>query len=221
MRMEVLLMIVGNRMTKNPFTVKMSESLSDAREILKKEKIHHLPVISDKGALVGIITEKDILSASPSPATTLDVWEMYSLLAKLTVGDVMNKNPVSCKPDVAVEEAARLMSDNDIGGLPVVDDGILVGIITESDLFEIFIELFASREKGLRLTALAPDVHGELANLAGAIKDAGGDILAFGFVRGENPTNRLCVVKVSGLARKELLKAVEPFVVEIRDLREI
>ena len=214
-------MIVANRMTKNPFTVKKSESVSDAREILKKEKIHHLPVINDKGGLIGIITEKDILSASPSTATTLDVWEMYSLLAKLTVGDVMNKTPIFCGSDVAVEEAARLMSDNDVGGLPVVDNGVLVGIITESDLFEIFIELFASRDKGLRLTALVPDVHGELANLAGAIRDADGDILAFGFVRGENPTNRLCIVKVSGMSRDVLLKAVEPFVLEVKDLREM
>ena len=213
-------MNVGNRMTKNPFAVKKSVSVSDAREIMKKEKIHRLPVIDDQGRLVGIITEKDILYSSPSPATTLDVWEMSALLAKLTVGETMTAKPVFCGADIPVEEAARLMSDNDIGGLPVVEDGILVGIITESDIFEIFIELFASRDKGLRLTFLAPDQHGELASLAGAIRDAGGDILSFGFVRGENPTNRLGVTKVSGLSRKALLHAVKPFVLEVKDIRE-
>lgn len=214
-------MNVSDRMTKNPYTVKKSESVSNAREIMKKEKIHRLPVINDKGGLIGIITEKDILYASPSPASTLDVWEMTSLLAKLEVGAVMTAKAVSCTPDTPVEEAARLLSDNDIGGLPVVEGGILVGIITESDLFEIFIELFASREKGLRLTVLMPNVTGELANVAGAISSAGGDILAFGSVRGENPTNKLGIIKVAGLDRETLLKAVDPFIQEVRELREL
>ncbi len=214
-------MNVSDRMTKNPFTVKKSDSVTDAREIMKREKIHRLPVINKKGGLIGIITEKDILYTSPSPASTLDVWEMTSLLSKLEVGSVMTTDAVSCTSDTPVEEAARLLSDNDIGGLPVVDNDVLTGIITESDIFEIFIELFASREKGLRLTALLPNVAGELANLAGAIKDAGGDILAFGSVRGENPTNKLGIIKVAGLDREVLLRVVDPFVQEIRDLREL
>ena len=163
-------MNVSDRMTKNPFTVKKTESVSNAREMMKREKIHRLPVIGDKGSLIGIVTEKDILSASPSQASTLDVWEMSSLLAKLKVAEVMTPGPVSCPPDTPIEEAARLLADNDIGGLPVVDGGILTGIITESDIFKVFIELFASREKGLRLTALLPNVKGELANFAGAIR---------------------------------------------------
>ncbi|RKX73905.1 MAG: hypothetical protein DRZ90_07280 [Spirochaetes bacterium] len=214
-------MNVSDRMTKNPFTVVKSDSVTDARIIMKRENIHRLPVIDKKGNLIGIITEKDILYASPSPATTLDVWEMSTLLANLEVGAVMTPNAVSCTSDTPVEEAARLLSDNDIGGIPVVDDNILTGIITESDIFEIFIELFASREKGLRLTALLPNIAGELANLAGAIKDAGGDILAFGSVRGENPTNKLGIIKVAGLKRENLLEAVNPYVQEIRDLREL
>ena len=214
-------MNVSYRMTRNPFTVKKTTSVSEAREILKKEKIHHLPVVDEKGRLVGIVTEKDILSASPSKATTLDVWEISSLLYKLTVADVMTSDVISCPPDTPVEHAARMLSDNNIGGLPVVEKGILVGIITESDLWEIFIELFDSRDKGLRLTALMPHVKGELANFAGAIRDAGGDILAFGTVLGDDPTNRLGIVKVSGISREELIKAVTPYVLEIRDLREM
>ena len=214
-------MNVSDRMTKNPFTVVKSDSVTDARIIMKRENIHRLPVIDKKGNLIGMITEKDILYASPSPATTLDVWEMSSLLANLEVGAVMTSNAVSCSSDTPVEEAARLLSDNDIGGIPVVDDNVLTGIITESDIFKIFIELFASREKGLRLTALLPNISGELANLAGAIKDAGGEILAFGSVRGENPTNKLGIIKVAGLKRENLLEAVNPYVQEIRDLREL
>lgn len=213
-------MNVGDRMTVNPYCVKKTQSVSDAREMMKKEKVHRLPVINEKGGLIGIITEKDILYASPSPASTLDVWEMTSLLSQLKVTDVMTADPITCTPDTPVEEAARLLSDNDIGGLPVVDNGVLSGIITESDLFEIFIELFAIREKGLRLTFLAPDVPGELATVSGAIRDAGGGILALGAVRGENPTNRLVVAKVSGISEEALRKAVEPHVQEIREIRE-
>lgn len=213
-------MNVGDRMTRNPYCVKKSDSVSDAREMMKKENVHRLPVINDKGGLVGIITEKDILYASPSPASTLDVWEMTSLLSQLKVADVMTADPISCPSDTPVEEAARVLSDNDIGGLPVVDNGVLAGIITESDLFEIFIELFAIREKGLRLTFLAPDVPGELATVSGAIRDAGGGILALGAVRGDNPTNRLIVAKVTGLTDDALRKAVEPHVQEIKEIRE-
>jgi len=214
-------MNVKDRMTRNPFTVKKDDSVSSARELMKKEKVHRLPVIDGHGKLVGIITEKDILFASPSPASTLDVWEMSALLAKLTVEKVMTPDPVSCDPETPVEEAARMLVDNSIAGIPVVEDGILAGIITESDLFEIFIELFAIREKGLRLTALFPDVPGELANLSGAIRDAGGDILSFGTVRGDNPTNKLGIVKVAGIEESVLLKAVEPFALEIRELRNL
>ncbi|MDF1569522.1 MAG: CBS domain-containing protein [Spirochaetaceae bacterium] len=214
-------MNVRDRMTRNPFTVKKTQSVTDARELMKKEKIHRLPVIEDNGQLIGIITEKDILYASPSPASTLDVWEMTSLLANLKVEKVMTSKPVSCPSDTPVEEAARIMSDKDIGGLPVVEGDILVGIITESDLFEIFIELFASREKGVRLTALLPNVKGELANFAGAIRDAGGDIHSFGTVRGDKPTNKLGIVKVSGLSKSALSAAVKPFVQEIKELRDL
>lgn len=214
-------MNVCDRMTRNPFTVKKHESVSDARELMKIEKIRRLPVIDDKGALIGIVTEKDILYASPSAASTLDVWEMTTLLAQLKVKDVMTPNPLFCSSDTPVEDAARILSDNKIGGLPVVDDGVLTGIITESDLFRIFIELFSSQEKGLRLTVLIPDVHGELASLAAAIRDAGGDFISLGFVRGDKPTNRMGIAKVAGLSEEELRKTVEPLVLEIKEIREV
>lgn len=211
-------MYVKDRMTKNPFSIKKSTSVSDSRGIMKREKIHRLPVIDEKGLLIGIITEKDILYASPSPASTLDVWEISSLLAKLEVSKVMTANPISCPPGTPIEEAARILSDNDIGGLPVTDNGLLVGIITESDLFEVFIELFAIREKGFRITFLVPDLKGELASLAGAIRDAGGNILTFGFIRGDAPNNKLGFAKVSGLAEEKLREAVTPYVLRIEDI---
>ncbi len=214
-------MNVGDRMTRNPFTVKKETTAPEARELMKREKIHRLPVIDDKGHLLGVITEKDILYAWPSPASTLDVWEVSTLLSRLKVGEIMTPNPMTCAPSMPVEEAARILSENKIGGLPVVEDGVLTGIITESDLFKIFIELFSSRDRGLRLTALIPDVHGELASLAAGIRDAGGDFISAGFVRGDKPTNRLCVAKIAGLSEEELRKTIEPLVLEIKEIREI
>jgi acetoin utilization protein AcuB len=207
-------------MTRSPFTVRSDGSVGDARETMKRERIHRLPVADKKGHLVGIVTEKDILYASPSPASTLDVWEMNSLLSRLTVGEVMTSDPISVTPDVPIEQAARIMADNDIGGLPVVEKETLVGIITESDIFKVFIELFASRQKGLRVTCLIPEEPGELAKLAGAIYTAGGDILSFGNMRGENPTNSLAVIKVDGLSEEALVEAITPCVQEIRDIRK-
>ena len=214
-------MNVADRMTKNPFSVTSESSVSDARELMKRENVRRLPVVNDRGELVGMVTEKDILCASPSPASTLDVWEITALLARLKISDVMTPQPISVAPDTPVEQAARLIADHHIGGLPITEGTLLTGIITESDLFEIFIELFAIRRAGLRITFLVPDVHGELAALARSISDGGGDILSLGFVRGENAANRLGIAKVSGLTEEQLSDAMSPFVQEIREIREI
>lgn len=214
-------MQVSNRMTKNPLTISPNTPVPEARELMKKEKVHRLPVIDKNNKLVGIVTEKDILYASPSPATTLDVYEISNLMSRLLVKTVMTKDVISTSPDTPLEDAARILADNDIGGLPIVDKGILVGIITESDLFRVFIELFGAREKGLRATILMPEKRGELADLSKSIADAGGDIVSFGNLLGENATNRYAIIKVKNLSEDELIKAVKPCTEEIVDIRQI
>lgn len=214
-------MQVNYRMTKNPCTVSPHTPVSDAREKMKKEKIHRLPVIDKHDHLVGIITEKDILYASPSPATSLDVYEISNLMSKLEVHSVMTKDVISIGPDTPLEDAARIMADNNIGGLPVVDKNILIGIITESDLFKVFVELFGAREKGLRLTVLMPEKRGELAAISQSIAEAGGDIVSFGNLLGENATNRYAIIKVQNLSETELVKIITPLTEKIVDIREI
>ncbi len=214
-------MQVNYRMTKNPCTVSPHTPVSEAREIMKKEKIHRLPVIDKHDHIVGIITEKDILYASPSPATSLDVYEISNLMAKLEVHSVMSRDVISIGLDTPLEDAARIMADNNIGGLPVVDNDILVGIITESDLFKVFVELFGAREKGLRITALMPEKRGELAAISHAIAEAGGDIVSFGNLLGENATNRYVIIKVKNLAEDELVGLLKPLTEKIVDIREI
>ncbi len=214
-------MLVGERMTRNPLTTAPDTTVTEALAYMRREKVRRLPVVDKKGKLVGIVSDKDLLYASPSPVTSLSVWEIHSLLAKLTVSEVMTKKVITVTEDVPLEDAARTMADNKIGSLPVVRDGTLVGIITETDLFKIFIELFGAREKGVRLTLLIPAARGELARITGEVADLGGNILALGTFLGEDPTNGLCTIKVEGVPKKTLVAALEPLVLEVIDAREV
>lgn len=214
-------MNVGSRMTRNPVSVPGDTPVAVARDIMKREKFHRLPVIDKQGRVMGMVTEKDILYASPSPVSTLDVYEIHSLLAKLTVEKVMTRNPVTCDPDLTIEEAARLMSDNNISGLPVIQKGILTGIITESDLFKTFVELFSIRRKGIRVTALLPDEKGELTKLTRAVFENGGNIVSFGTLPGDDPVSVMAVFKVQEISEDCLKQCIAPFVIEIRDIRTI
>jgi acetoin utilization protein AcuB len=145
---------------------------------------------------------------------------MTSLLAKLTVDRVMTAKPVTVTEDVPLEEAARIMADRSIGGLPVLRDGTLVGIITESDLFRVFIELFGARQKGVRLTMVVANRRGELAEVTEAVTKAGGNIIALGTFLADDPTQGRLTMKVDGLAKEKILEALRPLAVRIEDVRE-
>ncbi|HBK58717.1 MAG TPA: hypothetical protein DDZ37_05115 [Spirochaetaceae bacterium] len=213
-------MKVGQRMTRNPITITPDVTAPEAQAIMRREKIKRLPVLDNNRRLVGIVTSLDLIHASPSPATSLDIYEMHYLLSKLHVENVMTKNVITVTEDLPIEEAARIMADNKISGLPVMRGDILVGIITESDLFKIFIELFGARHRGIRLTLLLPEKKGELAKVANAITKCGGNIVSFAVFEGEDPTNGYCTVKVSGVDKDALLAAITPVVEKIVDVRE-
>jgi len=214
-------MKVGNIMTNELIMIQKDVSVTEARDIMKKNAIHRLPVVSVGGDLLGIVTEKDLLYASPSPASTLDVYEMGYLLNKLKVSEIMTKDVISVGTELPLEDAARIMADNNIGGLPVCEKKKLVGIITESDLFKIFVELFAARQPGLRITALVPQERGELSKLSTAISNHGGDIVSFGNLRGKSDENVTVVMKIQHVNKEELLETIKPFVQEILDVKEI
>lgn len=214
-------MLVKERMSRNPITIRHDTPVTEAQALMKREKIHHLPVLDRDGKLAGIVTEKDLLYASPSPATTLSVYEMTSLLAKLTVDKVMSAKPMTVTEDVPLEEAARIMADRNIGGLPVMRGSVLVGIITESDLFRVFIELFGARQKGVRVSLVLPNERGELAKVSSAITKAGGNIIALGTFLAEDTTQGRLTVKVEGLSREKISEVLRPLAVRIEDIREI
>lgn len=213
-------MLVGRRMTHNPKTISPDTSLAEASERMKREKVRRYPVLDQHGKLVGIISRDDVLHASPSVVSTLSIWEMNYLLTQVKVKDVMTRKVITVTEDTPLEEAARIMLEHKIGGLPVMRGEALVGIITESDIFRVFTEVLGSAEPGIRLTLLAPNVKGSLAQISNAIFQQGGWIAAFNIFRGEDPSNWGAHIKVSEVGKDELLKALKPFVLEILDVRE-
>lgn len=215
-------MLVQEIMTRNPVTIHGDSPVTEAQILMRREKIHRLPVVDKHDKLQGIVSEKDLLNVSPSSATTLDMYEMTALLARIKVESAMTRKVLAVHEDTLVEDAARLLVDNDIGGLPVVNrDNVVVGIVTESDLFRLFIDMFGARKKGLRLSILVPQRPGELGDLAGAIAHAGGNIISFGSNPGTDPTNVHCVMKVEGLDRQKALEVIKPLVLSVLDAREV
>jgi acetoin utilization protein AcuB len=199
-------------------TIKPDMPIVDALNLMKREHIRRCPVV-DEGKLVGIVSDKDLLNASPSPATSLSVWEINYLLSKILVKDVMTRKVLTVTEDTPIEEAARIMADNKIGGLPVMRGSGIVGIITETDLFKIFLELMGARETGVRVTVMVHEERGQLARITEAIASAGGNFVAFGVFQGEASTNRLVTFKVNGLNLDQVKQAVQPIVEKLIDIR--
>ncbi|HOV38204.1 MAG TPA: CBS domain-containing protein [Spirochaetales bacterium] len=214
-------MFIKYVMTHNPITITPDTTVTDAQAIMRREKIHHLPVLDKHNKLIGLVTEKDLLYASPSPATTLSVFEMSALLSKLKVEKVMSKHVIAIQENTLIEDAAHTMADNDIGGLPVLRDDVLVGIVTESDIFRLFIELFGTRKKGVRITALISEEPGQLARVTAAIAEKGGNIISIGTFPGEDVTTGYLLLKVEGVPQKELQNSIRPLVKELIDVREV
>jgi len=141
--------LVKDWMTSDVITIDPSVTLPKAHRIMTTRKIRRLPVVNKAGKLVGIVTLGDIRGAEPSQATTLSIWELNYLLTKLQVKRFMTPDPLTISPTATIGEAARIMLDNKISGLPVVDEtGTVVGIITESDIFRMVVRHAWSKEPG-------------------------------------------------------------------------
>lgn len=216
-------MLVRELMTRQPVTVASDASVPDALRLMREKQVRRLPVLDRHGALVGIVSDKDLLHASPSPATSLAVWEITELLSKLKVEKVMSRRVITVHEETPLEEAARIMADNKIGGLPVMRDDKLVGIITETDLFKSLLTLLGGRRPGIRVTVSLPTAKGTLAKITNAIFNAGGDIwgLGLGEVQGPNGDQWELMFKVQDVPKDKLVEALRPVVNEILDVREI
>ncbi len=215
-------MLVRERMTANLVTVNPYISVPEALRLMRDKRIRRLPVVDGHGHLVGIVSDKDLLHAQPSAATTLSVWEIPELLARITVEQVMSRDVVSIAEDTPLEEAARIMADRRIGGLLVMRGDALAGIITETDLFKALLDLAGGRRKGVRVTVRATGAKGTLAKVSGAISGAGGDIVGRGVSEIEGTTGKEweLMFKVQGAPQDQLVAALTPLVLSILDVRE-
>ena len=216
-------MLVRELMTPNPIVVKPDTSVPDALRLMRERKVRRLPVIDAQGRLVGIVSDKDLLYASPSPATTLAVWEIPDLLGKIKVESAMSRNVITVAEKTPLEEAARLMADKKVGGLPVMQGPDLVGIITETDLFKSLLELLGGRRSGVRVSVTIPAVKGGLSKITTAIFEAGGNIVGIGMkgILGSYGDTAEVVLKVQDVEREALVAARKPVVTGIVDVREV
>jgi acetoin utilization protein AcuB len=214
-------MQVKDRMTSDPIVVIDTTLFEDALRLMRDKKVRRLPVVNKDGRLVGIVAERDLLYASPSPATNLSVFEVHYQLAKMSVQDVMAKRVITVGEDCPLEEAARIMVDHKIGSLPVVTGGKLVGIITETDIFRTFLEILGGREPGLRLTLDVTEGKGVLAGIAGEIARAGGNILSVASFQAPDADQRIVYVKVTGAAKEDLLNGLEAAGARVLDAQEV
>ena len=214
-------MLVCERMSRKPVTITSDMPITDALRVMRENQVRRLPVLDQDGKMVGIVSEKDLLYASPSPASSLSIYEMHYMLSRLNVTELMTADVITISPDIPLEEAARIMTDNHIGGLPVMEDGELVGIITETDIFKVFLELLGAREKGLRMTIEFPERKGEIARITTEIARLGGNLLALGSFMGDDPTTGVVTVKVEDVSAEDLEAAMHALDLKILDSRII
>ncbi|KAA3658200.1 MAG: CBS domain-containing protein [Chloroflexi bacterium] len=214
-------MLVGKRMSSPVITVSENTPIMEALELMRRQNISRTPVVDQKGRLIGIVSDNDLQNAGPSEATTLSVWEVNYLLAKLMVKNVMTKKVFTVTEDTPIEEAAYVMAENKVGGLPVMRGKEVVGLITETDLFKIFLELMGARDAGVRVTALVPNQPGELDVLTHAVSEAGGNFVSLGVFEGYSSANKILTIKVTGLSEADLQEKIAPFINEIIDIRVV
>jgi acetoin utilization protein AcuB len=214
-------MIVKDVMSRNPIYVAPETSLTEVKALMVKKNISKLPVVDKNDKLVGIITKNDLAKAGPSEATTLDMYEIGYLLSKLTVEKIMTRKVVTVSETEVVEEAARIMVDNQIGCLPVMKDDIMVGIVTESDLFHLFTDMFGARHNGVRVTLSTDDKPGQLANIAEKIAALKGNIVSVVTRESQNPGNRRITIKATGITINQMQAILAECNDSVEDIRVV
>jgi acetoin utilization protein AcuB len=217
-------MLVKDYMTRHPLMADPTMSIVEAQRYMGENNIRHLPVVGDGKRMLGLVTRQRLL-VDPGRLGSLDVWEIARTLTGLTVQDVMVKarEVITAEQDTTLEEAARIMVENGIGCLPVLEEGIVTGIITETDLLAQLTALLAGDVPGVRVTIRVPDKIGEFAKITSAIAAQGWGIYAGGSVpTPKRPGYWDIIVKVRGVPRDDLVAALEQIEdQEIVDVREL
>ncbi len=208
-------MLVRDRMTPNPVTTTTDTSLKEALELIRSKPFRHLPVVDESGKLVGVVTEKSLVYASPTPATALSVFEVDYILSRTKIGQIIQGPVVTVEPDLPLEEAARVMIDHRFGCLPVVEDDKLIGIISDTDIFRVFVEGLGGGHPSLRITIVIPEEVGSLARVMSHIAALGGNIHSLGMFWGEQPEDRVVAFRLEGVDRETAVQALEAYGVQV------
>ncbi|MGE5190596.1 MAG: CBS and ACT domain-containing protein [Gemmatimonadota bacterium] len=202
-------MIVAKRMMRNPVSVDENDSMKKAMDLLRDREIRHLPVLKGGDRLVGIVSERDIKQASPSPATALEIREIYYLLDKVKVRQIMTRRPYTVSPTAPIEEAALIMREKKIGCLPVVEDGRLVGILTETDILDAFIESMGVSGPGYRVELALPNRPGMLFEVLGLLKDFDVNIVSVATAAHDDPDMKILILRLETKGYKVLKAALK------------
>ena len=197
-------MLVRNWMSKTVVTIDEDASMQEAMKLLKQHTIRMLPVLKE-GLLVGVVTDRDLKRASASDATTLDVHELLYLISKIKVKNVMSKNPIAVHPDLTVEETAEVLLEQKISGAPVVENGKVVGTITQTDLFRVLIALTGVGKRGIQFAFQIEDRPGSIKELADPIRRHGGRMVSILTSYDNVPEGyRKVYIRMYGVERKDL-----------------
>jgi acetoin utilization protein AcuB len=215
-------MFVRDRMSSPAVTITPNTTLQDALNLMHEHRFRRLPVVDEKGRLVGIVSERDLLYASPPPATLLNGLELNHVLSKLQIEEVMTQDVITTTPDAFVEDVARLMVENKIGGLPIVDeDNQVVGVITETDVFRAFIEMYRAGHSGLYLTLKVRDRERVMAELSKAVFGLGGNILSISSFCDETTGDYRLVIKGHDIDKDQVVATLESFGDHVIEAHEV
>lgn len=215
-------MFVRDRMSSPAVTITPNTTLQDALNLMHEHRFRRLPVVDEKGRLVGIVSERDLLYASPPPATLLNGLELNHVLSKLQIEEVMTQDVITTTPDAFIEDAARLMVENKIGGLPIVDeDNHVVGVITETDVFRAFIEMYRAGHSGLYLTLKVRDREGVIAELSKAVFGLGGNILSINSFCDETTGDYRLVIKGHDIDKDQVVATLESLGDQVIEAHEV
>jgi acetoin utilization protein AcuB len=215
-------MFVRDRMSSPAVTITPNTTLQDALNLMHEHRFRRLPVVDEKGRLVGIVSERDLLYVSPPPATLLNGLELNHVLSKLRIEEVMTQDVITTTPDAFIEEAARLMVENKIGGLPIVDeDNHVVGVITETDVFRAFIEMYRAGHSGLYLTLKVRDRARVMAELSKAVFGLGGNILSISSFCDEATGDYRLVIKGHDIDKDQVVATLESFGDHVIEAHEV
>ena len=198
-------------MNKNPVTIRPEASFYEARALIRDKGVRHLPVVDKNDLLVGIVTDRDIREAAPSDATSLNVHELQYLLGKLKVSAIMTPRDklITITSDTIIEEAVQLMHDRKIGCLPVVDGNKLVGLITETDVLALLVDLFGLKMKGTRLTVAIEDEPGQMHGVLEIFKKQNVNIISIVSPTFKVSGKRVAAIRIQTHQYEDLVKELE------------